>query len=207
MKSKAQVKGKLGHVLQIHICCLPWMWHLISLLPSSCPLATSLIVIIIEGRKWFVQWCKLTLHLNKKLSFYSPGWFTFVFTSWTTEGVHFINKNNGRFVFTRHFKELLYQPAIEDTQYHQRLHSGGQENLYSVTSKTGPPRQSYPIRLQENNNAFQESLLSIIIEINNMDQNQPITTYRRDLWTHWKKPMFPERSIRANDPGKKRLKH
>ena len=51
-----------------------------------------------------------------------------------------------------------------------------QNTIYSTTT-----RQSWPIGSQEKNNTFQESYLSIIIEINNMDRNQPIATYRPDL--------------------------
>ena len=43
------------------------------------------------------------------------------------------------------------------------MHSKMFLSSYSATTVTGPPRQSCPIRLQENNSTFRESRLSVII--------------------------------------------
>ena len=40
--------------------------------------------------------------------------------------------------------------------------------------------------------------MSIIIKINNMDWNQPITATHLTFWTAEKKLVFPERSVRVN---------
>ena len=51
-------------------------------------------------------------------------------------------------------------------------------------------QQSWPIELQENINTFEKVSCQIQLprnEINNMDQNQPITTKRRDLLNLLKK--------------------
>ena len=57
-----------------------------------------------------------------------------------------------------------------------------QNTIYSATT-----RQSWPIGSQEKNKTFQESYLSIIIEINNTDRNQPIATHSPDLLNPLKK--------------------
>ena len=55
------------------------------------------------------------------------------------------------------------------------------------------------IEWQESNNTFRELIVKHILllrnEINNMDRNQPITTYRCDLLNSLKEARFPERSV------------